>query len=944
LDIAASSDLSNVEDDDWVVVLDEFRLWQIYGRIVASGGTISWFKDWDIAFDDIGANDIARRLAMIPPVPMMPTHAVRFLDVGESVDIDFDWSESYAPAPGQAVTTWDSDGEDGGAGWTDNVENPVAKTYSNISGLTGYRTVLEVDDGNGNAVTLPYRRGVRYVFTLRRPGEAQAGDPWNAEPLTSFSSTPVSGSYDQGYYRTQITVFEDEADQYTIIPGALVILFTEDTYQGYDVYQSSYGLHSGSVGPEQGRENIHYVGRIIDGSIRKDPETGEVTFDAISFCEEASRDLNYPIVINDNAASSIVINDNAASSEWIDTPDLDIDVATRYYTAWHTTLTTIANYYQTGSEKSIKAMDFLEGDIYSTLDTFLQRRIFGRLLCDRIGRFHAEVNVQMQAFGTVPTLWTLEDGDWIDDISITHRTEPVANYVELAGVAYVAGKATPYRSGAPGAYNKYHGSPSSETYLAIDDQDELNTLSGRLLAYKNVVYVARIALAGYWPIPDIAPQEAIYIDNMDVIQGTLDGRFIIREVSHEPNDAGCKFTTIVVEQETDGPAGVTIPIPAELPAIPRRPTRRPSSPSSPPSGGGGAGAEDLGRRIVPTDVGVFVTDNIGANPPVWYGANAGLVTADDLQVWSIRRDPFHWWTSGGTETTLWAATQSGIWKHELFPNGTWVQILTVSDFNTFYAAKTIASLRFARMDFSIESEGQFAVAFFDPVGFGNNCQFCFEIEAEALQTAGAICSNYNYVDHWPDVKWAQHSAGLIMYWSVPFYDPFVNTRLYKTLNKGGAWALIENNARGRPTSISVPYDSAVATDQYVYWGFTSYWRRSVNAGATFADFGPADGEIIGTGGHHDRVVILDDIPQWSNDGGVTWNVLPAHATVTGEGLVEWEGDQLRNVLMCDFGLGATSLAYWQQGYAAWVDKLGNLVTDFGVVEIYGVERDTMGAA
>ena len=96
--------------------------------------------------------------------------------------------------------------------------------------------------------------------------------------------------------------------------------------------------------------------------------------------------------------------------------------------------------------------------------------------------------------------------------------------------------------------------------------------------------------------------------------GTVDGRFIIREViRHWEKAAGAWFTTIAVEEETDGPAGITIVIPDELPLIPYIPPRIPPGPVFPPNPGGGG--TDEGRRIIGTDAGVYVTDNIGATTP-----------------------------------------------------------------------------------------------------------------------------------------------------------------------------------------------------------------------------------------------------------------------------------------------------------------------------------------
>nr|NIV28055.1 hypothetical protein [Anaerolineae bacterium] len=113
LNIGLSAEVRGwVSDDDYLVVLDEFRFWQRYGRIEMSGEDILWYKDYDIEWSDLGANDAARRLAMMPPVPNMYCCGVKFVEIGSnSAQFYFDWQYSYATAPGEAITDWVSEGE-----------------------------------------------------------------------------------------------------------------------------------------------------------------------------------------------------------------------------------------------------------------------------------------------------------------------------------------------------------------------------------------------------------------------------------------------------------------------------------------------------------------------------------------------------------------------------------------------------------------------------------------------------------------------------------------------------------------------------------------------------------------------------------------------------------------------------------------------------------------
>jgi hypothetical protein len=614
LNIGTSSEVrGNVADDDYVVVLDEHRFWQRYGRIEISGEDVVWYKDYDITWEDLAAGgDADRRIAMMRPVPIMGPHAVKFVEIGgSSAQFYFDWQDSYATAPAQNVTDWVSEGETDHAGgtWNSVAQTPGWQTVDDISGLRGFRVQLAVDDGYANATIEHFTRGIRYVFTLRRPGETQPGDPANAEPITEFEiSSPVAGSFEQGYWRTSITVFESQASEYNIMPEALVVLFTEDTYDGT----------VGSVGPITDRENILLVGRIVDGTIRKNPETGDVTFDVASPGAEAALYHNYPIVIQ---------NDDAAAT-WIDTPDLTVDRAVHYYTTWHTTLNSIADLYQTGDTIEIYAQDFLEGTMYATLNQFLQDRLFARLLCDKYGRFFCEIDAQEQPFGSVASLWTMQQSDWLDEVMVRQRIQAPVNAVDCGGLIYAAGEVTPKLSRAPGLFTKYRGARQESMSLAITSQNALNTTSGRHLNALNHEFEVDFQLAGNWRYCDIAPQRVVNVGTLVTDRATLTDNYIIRSVTNNllPVE-GVIFTDIQVEQEVnDGVAGVTIPIPDALPGPEYEPWEYPGFgfveplglvPQEPP-------APLSGPQFYTTqfsDTEDYWTDDITANPPVWNTLN-----------------------------------------------------------------------------------------------------------------------------------------------------------------------------------------------------------------------------------------------------------------------------------------------------------------------------------
>lgn len=922
LNIAVSSEVrGHVMDNDYLVVLDEFHLRQRYGRIVSAGGAVTWYKDYAIAWTDLGAADANRRLAMMPPVPIMGPHAVKFVDPdvgdGHSAQFYFDWADSYATAPGEAITDWESWGEidHTGGTWNSVNQTPGWQTVDFISGLAGFRVVLEVDDGNGNATTLPYRRGVRYVFTLRKPGQSQPYDPPNAEPLTHFRINSLSGSFSSGYWSASITVYEDEAYDYIIRPGALVILFTEDYFTSDDPYLDPRGLREVSVGPIYDRENILMVGRIANDSIRIDPETKDMTFEIISPGEDAYRQPDYPVVIQDDSAST----------SWIGTPTLTPDRALQYYTTWHTTLKLVADLYQSGDTHPVYAQDFMEGSIYGTLDGFLRDRIFGRLLCDKYGRFFAEIDIQNQPFGSAETLWVLDAADWLDELQVRQYNQHPTNAVEAGGVIYdaAAGTVVPKLSRAPGIYDSYrYGARSSSTALAINSQVELNVMSGRQLNRLIKEFDVKLSLAGNWRYCDIVPQEAVYLDNVDTERGLLNGRYIIRDVDVVHNqEAGCIFTSINTEQDMDdGVPGVTIPIPDALPDKVQPEYGMSLVPTMP----SGYGDSKMPVRYPWTSAGmvvggasdVYYTTNFTAGFPNWHSFNGGPLAEIPKDV-VLKQE--------GGVYTCWVASSDAIHSHPIPPNaGAWTK-----DIVTAIAMATAAEplVNFAAADWIVNIVNIQASVYNDGWQYAQWEAFDSGAAAARPSVHAVYCGVAHTRDNWATIEYSstcygsandpnfyqgvradglgiwQHDNCREIYASFRIVKQHTGAggpeifewRLYKSWDRGLNWIEVDSvpmEEFGKPCSMKtqcglyVPFTTN-ATEKYVYWtsiGYYGLWdprngtslRRSTNGGTTFSElhlWGATAFEIhtlTGTVGRKDTVelVLSVDLWEWTDADGM----------------------------------------------------------------------------
>lgn len=981
LRLAVSSDLGGVQVGDHVVVLDEFRFQLRYPKITESAGTLTWYKDYGIFRDSIGvgagnlaltwtqlgANAAQRREACQPPVPIMGPPAVVFIDpaVG-NVNVDFDWTDSYAANATATVNAWSSWGETDHVGgmWNDNVQNPAAKNYTVLSGLRGFRTVLEILTDETDPI-VEFRRGVRYVFTLRRPWELQTGDPSDAAPITDFEVGAVEGSFSSGGWRTTVRIFGSQASEYYILPGAMVILFTDD----------AYGSTSGSIGPDSitlaDRANIVMVGWIADGSISEDSETGDVTFDVVSASELMSAREGYPVPIENNDGGT----------EWYMAPDLTIDRAAHHYLCWHTNLRLIADCYQSADAREIKAQDFLAGDAYATVDGFLWDRIFARLLCDRFGRFKFDIDQQMGAAGAAATLLTMAAGDWIGELSIEEVVEEPTNTTDLGGLVYNAGLVMPLLAHAPGEMASYEGTPEQSMSLALTGQPQLNTLAGRLLAYRNNRFPRfTIPWAGNWRVFDIWPQE--YVQSSQPTQRHIFSAdlFIIREISleHDPT-AGAMFTTAVMEMETDGADGVTIDVPEEIPEPPP-PPNPPDPPVTPPTPGSPAPNDD-GRRMFSCNLGVFCTDDISQENPHWYAVNDGIVTS--LQCWKIIRDPWHWWTSGGTERTLWGLFQHNyggvftttpryLYKHENFPHGTWALSLDAATLGLPGDAHYLSDIAG-----TIEVEDRLYVAASAHTGGLDGCDgFLVRsndgggIWASISQFSPAQTVGYSVWPHTPfKVDTAKHSAAATVYVYQSYVNPWVEHVLRKSLNAGaGPWTSHGPNIGFSNHDIfakmSIPYHSATWTDSDIIIATTNHdaaptsIQRTIDGGVTWDDintFAVANEMPVGlasfTGNREIFVVLVDGRFPWNtsrvmytDDGGASWTqIISWAATQISPGtLVSYNADgSLDNVLVHNRTTGQILLT------TPWgvADKTGDLWAVAPTINyVTCFERDTMGAA
>jgi hypothetical protein len=734
-------------------------------------------------------------------------------------------------------------------------------------------------------------------------------------------------------------VFGSDASENVFLPGALVILFADDNYPGDTGYIGP--SENGSVGPIRDRENIVMVGHIADDSIREDDETGDVTFDVVSLAELSQDAPLYPIPIE---------HDDAAA-EWYGCPDLTVARAIWHYLCWHSTLPLIADLYMFDSDMDstpeVTAEDFEAGNIYQHIDSFADERRYGRFLIDRYERAAVQIDQQVNAPKTAPTLFTLEDSDRLREIRI-REVEPSSSLVECGGIVYNNGQQIPYLSNAPGFVSGYQGGQESKTHLAITSQADLNTLCGRHYAMRNNRYPEWvIPMAGNWRVGDIWPQEYIRIASLATQRKTFsDLWLILRDISYTYDaNAGYMLTEFICERETDGPDGVTVEIPEELPpySAPSIPRNRPESPPTP--GFSGGGFEDLGRRMISTKDGIAVTDEIGANPPHWYLIECP--TGTDW-CWMFIRDPWHTWTTD--ENKIWAVFGDGIWlaPHlyymDDFPYGTWTFSYEAGDsrptivdiVGSIEREDTLYMLRYAKT-WGAAGGNLYVHRTID--GGLNWVQL-----ADTGETGGQ--PTWPYLDQ--KLVIAQHSNAAIQH-AIGNNLHAIKTSAV-TANEWGAFAL-PTNYPYEINQAGIPYINATWPDSYlIVLEVTGTLYISENSGATWTDITPSGVTVLAVSSFDGAVGYItalcsDGTIRVTTDNGTTWTTW-ATAPVGGAWspviLTEFQQDGTpANVLVHN----VTNTILYLITPSASTDKTGNLYTISPTLDtITRMDRETTGSA
>lgn len=511
----------------YITVVNFHEPWPMYPNIVLDAAFVpTFYKDTDIAY--------ASQNAVMDPIPMMGPNRGKIIDSTTGLaTLYFDASDSYDLNAGGSITgyVWTFEGA--------TVTSSTSATPGNIHYVVpGNYTVTLTVTNNLGQTTVAYRH-----VCIR------TGYGGSMPPILAWGTDNLSGDYSSGGWSGQMWLRQDSSET-QIIDGALLMIVSDDYYNGELIsIGGSYTYDSKLV----------FVGYVQDGTVDIDPFTSVVRFDITNLTQRL--DIAEQFGVSARYA--------AVATHWYEIPNLTVDIGVYHYVRWHSTIYQIADVQKNGSIALVQYTDFSRQSVRAAIDGWLFSTIMAHFCVDRQGKCWTETMIDMVplASRSINTTLELVRQDWKDNLAIKVARLPKASYCEVGGIYFDGTNFTAIISSAPGTSPKYKGrNEPMVNGLVAESQTQMNTLAGNYLASKNKTYSISLELSGDYRVFDIAPQERTLVtitpDESYMQLQWQNKSFIPRTVSvaFDREQQTC-MTSVEMEEETDGPTGVTGPYP-----------------------------------------------------------------------------------------------------------------------------------------------------------------------------------------------------------------------------------------------------------------------------------------------------------------------------------------------------------------------------------------------
>lgn len=628
VDVAENSDIP-WEVGQHITVARYWEPWPVYPRYVLDSEnlTVEVFKDWDISYTD--ENEV------LGTFPNMGPHRAAFRDPGSGEASVYWAATGTANVLGQALTYfWEFEG---GSPPTGTGIDPGYITYT---GTGHYVTSLQVEAANG-----VLQNSYRHVSIYDRFEEGPA------IPKAQWGITDLKGDKSQGGYTGKIWMREPVD---SVRDGSLVVIF------GDVRYGDEYAEIGGNA---QNNAQVIFAGYVKEGSIQYNYLDSVVEFDVVSVTQYLKNIEAFSVSV-ESSSDPVADSENPekGGDPWFYLLDMNVRRAIFHYLRWHSTVLLCTDVFVDVPDYEMQYFDADRESLYDAFNSLLESAVVGKAVADRQGKIWCEVDAPavVDATGSISGVMSLDRQDWMNEPNIEEQLSGETSYLEFGGVAWdgPGEDPEPLIAAAPGDAPAPRGELQRAQGLVLDSQSQLNQLVGNAWAWKVARYPnVEIALAGTYPVFDIAPLEVVRL-NLEASETQRRVRwdqkpFSIRSVQWQFDPQRKLFLpTLTLHEVTAGREGVTVDIPDEPDdsGFEQPPIDVPPIP--PPSGDGvtSFGAGLIGMRIL------AMTQSVPAQ-----GWNYFDTTDSPLTVSYVKPSASDWvHACGGDTFSGWRVPQTGV--------------------------------------------------------------------------------------------------------------------------------------------------------------------------------------------------------------------------------------------------------------------------------------------
>lgn len=938
-----------LEDNYHLTVKEEFKLWPRHARAEQAGLWPVRYNDYDIAYS--GQNKDVQR----DPIVRMGPPAVAIRDGATGLATVRFWSDSGAAPGGNAP---------GSYAWAWRGGTPATAA---TAGTEGTPHVVTWDDTGSYLATLTLDgtiSGYRPVLIYNATG--------TSTPYEDFEVQSLSGDFDTGGWRMSVRVKEDcaEAD----FPSeSMVVVWAEDWYKGDQV---SIG------GNYRYREDLIFCGYITKDTVRKDPETNDVLFEAHTIDGEMKNNEQFPLSVED---------DPNADNNWGQIQNMTMDKVAYFITKWQSTLLDITDVHFSSVTRMVRWFDCAQKSLYEQLDQdCYNSAIFCRALSDRMGIMRFERDPQFRTSqanrDAIPTVMDIETQDWRDQITFPSPQVPRISVVDLSAGSYAGSLADVQLifSLAHGDVPMERGRTVMVDNLIAANQNQANRMAGNYLAWMNNPYPrVRVPITNNYRVFDITPQEWVEVTLAaeDTYRGVVwdDERFLAREVRFSLNNTlGAVGVDLGLELESSGTAGVAGYYPDEPPDEPYDPPETPDPPPYSPTVDDWEGIWVVGcwGDTAGSQPGILRTENLGgvtAFSPTWSAWTTGIAMGTYPYCRGLGRDPWHPKTR---LYTLFSRENPGtrndcghiIYRREYSSGawGSWTVILDETIINSIVGgaggAVVANSAWISRFSTNINADGHlycmvtahrgapfndYPQWFFKSTDYGDNW----------AAGAGMAVQPYTSPQVIPIavragmlVGTSGFAAGQVIYASWRNRSAGHYCAISVSTNQGGAWALVDGgtnvNEKGKRLMVD-PNDQSIlyAIEDHAFGTAGHLWKYT-NDGAVIAGEQAAWGNVsraavCRVGEAATMNAAATSVLKHSFNGGVIVSNVPVDGNIAGGGgPLNWNWNRL--MAIHSYVNGAAGTRYFQispDGGTTWYNKHGNMAGDFNGLVNTGFSLD-----